>query len=445
MAVDFYDTQAESSLISTLFFHPDFALHSGYLKASYFYNKENGCLYWAVNELLNKGIENIDTINISNILASNPAVAQLMRSKNIESLEEYFQLSQVMSRDTLEEYKALADTIVTLAYKRDTVATLAKLNEMFSSKQMSIMSMNNTLYGSFDKLTENYIVDGEIKTFGEVAKESYADICSRRNETGFTGLPSKFQRINNYFTYEKGELILIKARMKMGKSAFLMNEALHKIKCKVPTVYFDTDMNDRLFTIRVLANISGVDQKKVKDGNMSAKEQAEVDKALKLLEEAPFVHIYDPAWDKNKVITTCKILQRRMDLQFVVFDYIKSNTTSSSEQYNELGEMCDFLHNKIAGELDLAVLAAAQLNRQNMVADSDKIERYVSVSCEWRKKTPEEIETDGSASGNCRLSVDLNRLGECMSEGEYADFQFNGNSMQIYEAKAHTGDSEFDF
>ena len=85
MAVDFYDTQAESSLISTLYFHPDFALHSGYLKASYFYNKENGCLYWAVNELLNKGIENIDTINISNVLASNPAVAQLMRSKNIES------------------------------------------------------------------------------------------------------------------------------------------------------------------------------------------------------------------------------------------------------------------------------------------------------------------------------------------------------------------------
>jgi len=445
MAVEFYDTQAESSLISTLFFHPDYALHSQYLKASYFYNKENGCLYWAVNELLNKGIENIDTINISNILASNPAVAQVMRNKNIENLEEYFQLSQVMSRDTLEEYKALADTIVTLAYKRDVLGTLDKLHETFTSKQIPIIPMNNLLYNSFDKLTETYIVEGEIKSFGEVAEDAYADICSRRNETGFTGLPSKFQRINGYFTYEKGELILIKARMKMGKSAFLMNEALHKIRNKVPTVYFDTEMNDRLFTIRVLANLSGVDQKKVKDGNMTSQEQAEVSKALRFLKDAPFVHIYDPAWDKNKVISTCKILQRRMDLQFVVFDYIKSNTTNSSEQYNELGEMCDFLHNKIAGELDLAVLAAAQLNRQNMVADSDKIERYVSVSCEWRKKTPEEIEADGSACGNSRLSVDLNRLGECMGDGEYADFQFNGNCMQIYEAKAHTGVSEFDF
>lgn len=53
---ELFDTQAETSLISTLFFHPDFALYSEYLKAKNFYNKENGCIYWAINELLNKGI-----------------------------------------------------------------------------------------------------------------------------------------------------------------------------------------------------------------------------------------------------------------------------------------------------------------------------------------------------------------------------------------------------
>lgn len=442
---ELFDTQAETSLISTLFFHPDFALHSEYLKAKNFYNKENGCIYWAINELLNKGIEKIDTINLMNVLASNPAVSRLMRSKNIENLDEYFQLSPLMARDTIEEYKALADTVVSLAYKRDTAAALEKLRADCCKNTMSLSEMNANLYETFDKLTESYIISDDIKTFGEVAAGKYKELCDRRSETGYTGLPSKFSSVNSYFTYEKKELVLIKARMKMGKSAFMMNEALHKIKNGVPTVYFDTEMSDELFTIRVLANMSGVDQKKIKSGEMSDVEESAVNSSLKSLMNAPFVHIYDPQLDKNKVVTICKMLKRKIGLQFVIYDYMKSNTLVSSEQYNELGEMCDFLKNKIAGSLELAVLAGAQLNRQNAVADSDKIERYVSVSVAWRRKEPEEVERDGTASGNFLLSVDLNRLGECMYDGEYLDFQFNGNTMQIYEARAHKPSNEYDF
>ena len=71
---------------------------------------------------------------------------------------------------------------------------------------------------------------------------------------------------------------------------------------------------------------------------------------------------------------------------------------------------------------------------QDDVWDSDKIERYASVSLSWRDKSTDEIITDGEECGDYRLSIDLNRLGEQMNENEYIDFVFNGNHMQINQA-----------
>ena len=67
------DTQAEAGIIATLVYHPDFILHSDVLKAGYFYHKDNGCLYWAIDELIKAGVDNIDAFNISNMLQSNNA------------------------------------------------------------------------------------------------------------------------------------------------------------------------------------------------------------------------------------------------------------------------------------------------------------------------------------------------------------------------------------
>ena len=126
-----------------------------------------------------------------------------------------------------------------------------------------------------------------------------------------------------------------------------------------------------------------------------------------------------------------------MGLEFSIFDYIKSDILSASENYNALGARCNFLKNNIAGDLDIAVLAGAQLNRQNQVADSDKLERYVSVSLHWRDKSPEEVRNDGIECGNFAATIDLNRLGEQMGEDQYIDFAFDGNKMRIEEAVQH--------
>ena len=102
------DNQAESGVISTLVYHPEFILHTDYLKPGYFYNQDNGCIYWAISELYKKGIDNIDAFNISSMLSSNKAVQKTIEKYNLPSIQEYIDLCSETARHALEEYKLLA-------------------------------------------------------------------------------------------------------------------------------------------------------------------------------------------------------------------------------------------------------------------------------------------------------------------------------------------------
>lgn len=431
------DTQAEAGVIATLVHHPEFILHTDYLKPAYFYNVENGCIYWAISELYKNGIDTIDALNITNMLNSNKAVKKKIEEYNLTNMQEFIDMSQYASRDTLEEYRLLVNNVVTMAFKRDLSRLATEIQNDCYKSDVDLVKLNSIVNTKINDLTERYITSHEVNLFGDKVDALWNEIVKRRTDSGIYGIPSKFPHLNDYITYEQGELILLKARMKKGKSAFFLNEAIHKIKNGVPTLFFDTEMQDRLFYERMLANLTGIEVSRIKRGNYSYEEGLLLAETNEWIKKQPFVHIYTPTTTDEEIYAIHKILKYKIGLEFSIFDYIKSNILSTSENYNALGARCDFLKNNVAGDLNIAVLAGAQLNRANMVADSDKLERYVSASLLWRDKTREEIDNDGTDSGNFCLTVDLNRLGQQMEDDEYIDFKFDGNRMRIEEAVQH--------
>ena len=102
-------------------------------------------------------------------------------------------------------------------------------------------------------LTTQYFTDGEISTFGSKVDEIWAKINEKKMRGESYGLPSKFKSLKEYFTYEEGELVVIEARMKKGKSWLAMIEALHKAMSGVPTFVQDSEMGDELWYIRAVA------------------------------------------------------------------------------------------------------------------------------------------------------------------------------------------------
>ena len=440
------DIQSESGVIGTLIYHPEFILHTDYLRPGYFYGVENGCIYWAIQELYKSGITNIDAYNISNKLQSHKSVQKTIDKYNLPSVQEFVDLYKETARHTIEEYKMLADNIVTLAFKRDLVKTLNQLSADCYKPDYELEKLNNVVYGELDKLTQKYIATTEIHTLGSDIDDIWSEIVNRRTSDGMYGIPSKYKTFLDYYTYEPGELVVIQAKYKQGKSVFLMNEVVHKLKNGVPTLVVDSEMPTRLYTERLISHLTGIEMKWIKSGNYSDEEAQTIQQWIDWLKEQPFVHIYSPNISDEKLYSICKMLKRKIGLTFVVYDYLKSNETSSSDNYNVLGAKCDFLKNNIAGELDLAVLAACQLNRNGEVADSIKINRYLSVGIKWEYKTQEMIAKDGIKCGNAFAKIYVNRLGRQMledDEEDYIDFVFDGDRMTIVEAEQHKRESDF--
>lgn len=440
------DIQSESGVIGTLIYHPEFITHTDYLKPNHFYGKENGCIYWSIQELYKDGITNIDAYNISNKLHSHKGVQKALDKYGLPSVQEWVELYKNTARNTLKEYKMLAENVTTYAYKRDLIKTVNQISKDCFDKNLSLEKLGNSAYSELDKLTQKYLTTAEIHTLGEDIDDIWNEIVQRRTDDGLYGIPSKFKTFAEYFTYEPGELIMLQAKYKQGKSAFLMNEVVHKLKNGVPTLVIDREMPTRLYTERLISHITGIPVKKVKNGDYTEEDGLKIKKCINWIKKQPFVHRYEPNLSFDSLYSICKMLQNKMGLGFLVYDYLKSNETSSSDNYNVLGAKCDFLKNNIAGELDIPVLSACQLNRGDEVADSIKINMYTSVAIKWGHKTQEMIAKDGLQSGNMYAKIYVNRLGKQMDDSddnEYIDFKFQGDTMTIVEAEQHDKNSAF--
>lgn len=434
------DIQSEAGVIGTLISHPDYIEHTDYLKPENFYSSENRCIYWAIRELYNDGITNIDAYNVSNKLQSHHHYMEELEKYNLPSISDVLELYGEAARSTLEEYRMLADNVVACSFKRDLVKTLNHIINSCYKPDTSLEKLNASVYSELDDLTEKYIVNHEIQTLGDEIDLIWDEIVSRRTEDGLYGIPSKFPSFIDYFTYEPGELVVIQAKYKQGKSVLMMNEVVHKLKNGVPTLVVDSEMPTRLYTERLLSHLTGIEVNRIKNGKYSEEESEKIYESIQWIKKQPFIHIYDPTLTMEKLYSLCRMLQNKIGLGFVVYDYLKSNETSSSDNYNILGAKCDFLKNNIAGELDIPVLAACQLNRNGEVADSMKINRYLSVGIKWEYKTQEMIAKDGIECGNAYAKIYINRLGKQMQEDDpddYIDFFFDGSKMTIVEADQH--------
>lgn len=429
------DTQAEAGIIATLIFNPTYYLHGEQLKHTHFYNKESACLYWGISQLIKQGVENIDSFNLTEIINSNEGMKNTFDKFGID-LDNYISLSKNIVRQSLEEYKILVNRVLALAFKRDLHKQLKKFDtNCLDVEQDDISLLSRDIYNTVNSLNEQYILGEEdIQPLSEDLDSLWEEIKNDSKNTD-TVLNPKIVSLRNYFTYTKGEVILLVARYKQGKSAVLMNECLYQAQQGHSVAYLDSEMKKKEFVIRALANLSQVEVRKIKQGSYSSSEEERLREALQTLKSYKIIHKYKPEWRDEDIYSTVKILQNRQGLDFLIFDYIKANDGDANTLYNKLGQKADYIKNIIAGQLNIPVLTASQLNRQGEISDSDKLARYVSTVVYWKQKNKSDLDgQDWKKVGNATMQVRTNRLGEQMADDDYIHVCFNGNLMTIWEA-----------
>lgn len=430
------DDISETGLIGTILAHPEYILKTENIKPHFFYNRELGCIYDTVYRLFNKGITEIDSFLILTEIENDNFRKETFTEININNIAGYLEDLKITARNNEEEYLLLAEKVVTASFKRDSYIKLHQLAEEVIISKENINKVNFELQQDVSNFSKIYICNEEVKTLGEQVDKIWEKILSKRN-SGFFGFPSKFNELNNYATYEKTELNIISAPAKTAKSQILSNEAWELSISGVPSLYIDREMSTENHMLRMLSYLTGIENRKIKSGSLSLKEEKLIQEKLKFIKSLPYIHIYKPISDMSEMFMTIKSLKLKHGVEFLVYDYVKANDGSDGDkEYQKLGKLTDWLKNDIAGSLDLAVLGACQSDRTGMkVADSSKIERNCSTLSYVRRKTREELVSEGQDAGNLALRVGFSRNGNIMDEEEHINLILDGDRCRVEQAK----------
>jgi len=433
------DNSAEGGVIASLIYHPEFLLSDNNLQPRFFWNQENMLMFWAINELVNNGVTKIDALNLKNMLYSDPACQKMADRFGLTNLQEYIEMSRVAARGTYEEYKLLANTVISLAFRRELCNLSVDIGKECFNQEITLDDLNDFANNGIDKIAEKFIFGGDSVQFGEKIDSIWEEICEDRNDDGSVGIPNLIPSLDEYFTFGKGEMVLIAGATGKGKSSYMMAQAVSALNNGVPCVVADSELTDKVYTPRLLANLSGVPVKIIKNGKYTKDQESRIKQSIEYIKHCPgFVHEYIPVFSKLQIDQICRKWYNKGRLGFFIYDYIKPTGKAAAEISQSMGMLADYLKS-IAGNLNIPVLAGLQLNRvTGDLADSLKTERYADVLLFWKEKTVEQLKNDGFECGNFMIQVIKNRNGAVHDENQYVDIQFTGDLMRINEAKTHS-------
>lgn len=428
--------ESESGIIATLIHHPDFIYHSDSLLPSHFTSTQNRCIYIAIGKLADNGIKNIDTFNIMESLSSCEGTKRYADELTIEGVNELISVSEFVARHTENEYLMLVSNVVDAAFRRSVYVVLGECQNICYHN--SVEDLAQTIYSKLDNIMVDFTSTDEIPEFKDVADDLWQEIEDHQDGKG-AGTPFKFKTLNEFVTLENQELVVVSAPKKGAKSMFTLNEAVDLLKQGKSVMYIDSELSDRLFMCRLVSHLTKIEFKRIRKGAYNEEEREKIREAILWIKSQRFVHLYMPIFETNAIYRAVKKISHKFGkLDVLIVDYLKATgDTDAFATYAELGKLTDLIKNNIAGAMDIAALAAAQLTDGGKLADSAKIARNASTVLTLLDKTPEELAADGEKCGNKKLIVQFNRNGGQHSHGEYIDINFNGNICLLEEADQH--------
>ncbi len=447
VAADIRNVEAEAGVIASVCMKPELTFHSEQLRPNYFSNPQNAYVYYAVSELARKGVEKVDPYNIINILNMKKGTEHVGEDFSaivtIQSLQEFFDNAPNIARGDPNDYMLIVKAVMDAAFRRSAWQKLVRCQQLCIDPNTEHLEREIT--SLLDSTVLEFSTTNDIPQYKDVVDQYWLEIKARQNPETAAVFPFKFPALNDYVMIERGELVIFGAEQKMGKSMMLLNCAVDLLRQGRKVLYIDSELNSKLFTVRMIAHLTGIDFQRVRSGRYSDEEESSINAALAWLKLQSFTHIYMPIFDEKTVYTTIKKVYHTQGIDVVIVDYFKStgNDGDAYAVYSSLGSLVDMIKNQACGELNIAGIGAAQATSTGRLADSAKIARNASTIIMIQDKTPEEMETDGPACGNKKLFVRFNRNGAQHAEGEYIDVNFQGNKILYEQAEQHAQVSPF--
>jgi len=261
----------------------------------------------------------------------------------------------------------------------------ATLVEKASVRRRLIKAGTAIVEGAYDgeKDVDNLLGDAEKELF-EVSDKSIksdytpmsellVDAFNRmenlhKNRGALRGLKTGFYDLDEMTAgFQKGDLIIIGARPAMGKTTFAQNLTYNIAEINKKTIlFFSMEMAKAEIVDRMIAPVAGVDAWDIRTGNISDDEFSRIGDALGDMSDLPILIDDTSSMTILELRNKARRAAHDYDLGMVVVDYlqlIQGSERYAGQRVQEIAEISRGLKT-LARELEIPVVALAQLNRQ---------------------------------------------------------------------------------
>ena len=212
------------------------------------------------------------------------------------------------------------------------------------------------------------IIRTEYRAMSDLLTDTFDRIEELRNNKGaLRGLKTGFRDVDKKTAgLQKGDLVIIGARPAMGKTTFAQNLTYNIASINNKGVlFFSMEMAANEIIERMISDVSGVNNWKIRTGNVSDEEYAKIGDAMGELNELP-IYIDDTS---SMTITELRNKARRAmhdhDIGVIIVDYLQLIQGSDRYLGNRVYEVTEISRGLkiLARELSIPVVALAQLSR----------------------------------------------------------------------------------
>ena len=301
--------------------------------------------------------------------------------------EELMLMQQLEAAGGVEYFKLCTDTVVALASLefyinivkdnsdlRRLLLTIRDIDKEY--REDSLESIESFIKASQEKV-RNCIQASRTSAFKSIKIYSNEAMLKMENQKtsgdGYTtGITCGYENINKFTNgFQRGQVTVIGARTHVGKTTLALNMAYRAaLRGKVPVAIFELEMTGVSLANKMLSMVSNVEQYKIETGNLSNEEKVKIHYANKEIESLP---IFIDEGSQNTLMDietkTRQLLDKYPDLGLVVVDHMSivkiAGGKKSDTRTDEMRKISQGLHS-LAKELNVAVLAVAQLNRESV-------------------------------------------------------------------------------
>lgn len=214
-------------------------------------------------------------------------------------------------------------------------------------------------------------VNGKISDFPntvQILNESLEELKRRIDNRGNIGIRTGFQFLDSLHI-QNGNMAVLGGRPATGKTALMLNIVANILKQDRPTpiLIFSLEMTRSELVSRLISLISGVSASSLRNGIIPATDIPKIEGAFFFLtKKSKLFHIVDKAnMDYLQMLSWARKFKQRYGIGLIFVDYLQllkpaSRKTSREQEVSEVSRSLK----EIAKDLDCAVFALAQLNRE---------------------------------------------------------------------------------